>query len=282
MSTASVLAAALGSALGAAASSVLQHRSVQRAPGRADRGLRLLPYLLTRPGWLLGGLCAVAGLVLHAVALAGGRLVVVQPLLVSGLLFALPVSVLLERRRPGPREWLWAVVVVIGLAAFLIAARPSAGRSPAGDRELAAATVGCLAVVGVLAVLARFAGAPRAALLATGGGLAFGVASALLKQAAAVAGQGAVAVLTTWATYGFVIGGVIAVVLTQLAYRAGRLAESLPAMTISDPAGSVIIGALAFHERLRGGPTGVAVQLAAFLLMAVGARQVARHAPGPP
>jgi drug/metabolite transporter (DMT)-like permease len=281
MSTVTVFAAALGSALGAAASSVLQHRNVRQAPVRTAGGLRVVPYLLTCPGWLLGGLCAVGGLVLHAVALAGGRLVVVQPLLVSGLLFALPVSVLLERRRPGLREWLWALVVVIGLAAFLVAAHPGGGRSPARDAQLAAATLVCLAAVGVLVVLARPAGAPRAGLLATGGGLAFGVASALLKQSAAVAGQGMLAVLTTWTTYGVVVVGAFAVVLTQLAYRAGRLADSLPAMTISDPAGSVFIGALAFHERLGSSPAAVAGQFAAFVLMAVGARQVARHAPTP-
>ena len=82
---------------------------------------------MTRPAWIAGLLTAGVGLVLHAVALAHGQLAVVQPLLVSGMLFALPVSALLERRRPSGVEWLWALILVAGLAAFLVAARPSAG-----------------------------------------------------------------------------------------------------------------------------------------------------------
>lgn len=280
MTTAGAVAAALASALAAAASSVLQHHSARRAPASVQR-LRLVPYLLGRPVWLLGGVSAIVGLVLHAVALAGGRLVVVQPLLVSGLVFALPVSLLVEHRRPQLREWLWAVAVVIGLAAFLIAAHPSAGRSSAGNRDLATATAVCLVAIAVLVVGARLTSGLRAGLLATGGGLGFGITSALLKQSAALVSHGPIAVVTNWATYGLIVTGALSVVLTQIAYRAGSLADSLPAMTISDPASSVFIGSYAFHERLASSPTAIAVELLAFALMTVAARQVSRYGPAP-
>ncbi|PZS34375.1 MAG: hypothetical protein DLM59_04870 [Pseudonocardiales bacterium] len=274
MSTAGVVGAALGSALAAAASSVLQHRSARNAP-RSIRNATLVAYLLSRPGWLVGSLCAVVGLVLHAVALAGGRLALVQPLLVSGLLFALPVSVLLEHRRPRVREWLWAFAVVVGLSAFLLGAHPGAGRSVSHGRELGITTAACLALIGILVVVARSAAGARAALLATAGGLGFGITSALLKQAAGLAAHRPLSALTDWSTYGLIVVGALAVGLTQVAYRSGRLADALPAMTISDPASSIFIGVIAFHERVGTSPAALTVQVLAFVLMTVAARQVA-------
>jgi uncharacterized membrane protein len=116
---------AVASAAAAATSSVLQHRSAGRAPHAASH--RLLGYLLTRPAWLAGLAAGGAGLVLHAVALSGGGLSLVQPLLISGILFALPLSALLEGRRPALVERLWAALLVAGLATFLLAAHPSRG-----------------------------------------------------------------------------------------------------------------------------------------------------------
>lgn len=278
MTNATVLAAALGSALAAALSSVCQHRSARAAPERSAHGLRLLAYLLGQPAWLAGGLSAGLGLVLHAVALTGGRLAVVQPLLVSGLLFALPVSVVLEHRRPRLREWLWATIVVAGLAAFLLAARPSAGHAPVPNGALLTATAACLAVIGgILAAVRAARPAYRAALLGAAGGIGFGIASALLKQSAALAATGIHAMLSDWAPYGTTLIGALAIALTQLAYRSGPLGSSLPAMTIGDPASAVGIGVLAFHERLAETPLDIAVGIAAFVAMTVGAWQVARH-----
>ncbi len=282
MTIATVLAAALGSALAAALSSVCQHRSARAAPERSTQGLRLLVYLLAQPAWLVGGLSAGLGLVLHAVALTGGRLALVQPLLVSGLLFALPVSMLLEHRRPRLREWLWAAVVVAGLAAFLLAARPSAGHAPVPDRALLTATAACLAVIGGTLVAARVARpAHHAALLGAAGGIGFGIASALLKQSTALAATGVHVMLSDWAPYATTLIGALAIVLTQLAYRSGPLASSLPAMTIGDPASAVVIGVLAFHEHLARTPSAISVGVAAFAAMTVGAWQVARHTARP-
>ena len=54
--------------------------------------------LLRRPLWWAGTGVAVLGYVFQALALIKGSLIVVQPLLVSALLFALPLS---ARRRAG-------------------------------------------------------------------------------------------------------------------------------------------------------------------------------------
>jgi len=273
-----VVATALGSALAAASSSVLQHRSARQTAAAGHRPLGGVARLLTRPAWLAGLVLAALGLLLHTVALAGGRLALVQPLLVSGLLFALPLSLLLEGRRPAVIEWLWAVGLIAGLATFLAAARPSAGDVPINADVLAVATA-----VGVVVVAAAVASAygpsreHKAALLGTAGGIAFGLTAALLKQATAIGLARGAGVLTSWPFYALLVVGAIGIALTQLAYAAGPLASSLPALTIGDPVAAVVIGAVAFHERLSHDPGSVALEIAAFLLMFVAAMVLARR-----
>src|SRR5579875_4180072 len=276
MSEAAVVAIALASALAAATSSILQHHSARRAPD--GRTHRLLGHLLTRPAWVAGLVAAAIGLVLHVLALAHGQLAVVQPLLISGVLFALPISALLEGRRPSGREWLLAAVVVAGLALFLISARPSPGRVELDADVLAWSTVIGMGVVGILALVAlRWAKAHKCGLLGTAAGVGYGVVAALLKQATAIFHIGLVTLLTDWELYTLIAAGGVALVLTQLAYRAGPLAKSMPALTVTDPAASVVLGVLIFQERLAHDPVAILLQVLGFLAMCAAAAQLARR-----
>jgi drug/metabolite transporter (DMT)-like permease len=262
--------------MAAAASSVLQHRSARKAPERHAAGFRLLAHLAGNPVWLLGVLFAAVGLALHAVALAGGRLAVVQPLLVCGLLFALPVSVALEGRRLSPAEGGWALALVAGLAAFLLVARPSGGVVSVDADVLAWITgvgVAAMAVVGYSGMRWRRLRAP---LVAVAAGLGYGITAALLKQTAAVASHGISNIFADWPVYVLIAVGGTAIGLTQVAYRAGPLAESLPVLTVTDPASSILIGALAFHEKLSSSALAVAVELAAFVVMGIASAKLAR------
>ena len=60
----------------------------------------LLWRLIQRPMWLLGTLADWSGFGLQAIALGLGSLIVVQPLLCTGLLFALPLGAAWQGRRP--------------------------------------------------------------------------------------------------------------------------------------------------------------------------------------
>ncbi|MGH8888744.1 MAG: DMT family transporter [Acidothermaceae bacterium] len=271
-----VVVCALGSAMAAASSTVLQHHTARRAPKRTASGLRLLLHLMASPPWLVGLLLAGIGLALHAVALAGGRLAVVQPLLVCGILFALPASIVLEGRRPSGSEGGWAVTLVVGLAAFLLIAHPSGGTVSTDADVLAWTTVAGAGAMVTAAVIGFRWAQYRAVLLAIAAGLGYGVAAALLKQTAAIAGSGIGAVLVDWPIYALVGVGACAIALTQLAYRAGSLAESLPVLTITDPASSIVIGALAFHETLAHSATAVSLEIAAFAVMGLASARLAR------
>lgn len=276
MSEAAVVAIALASALAAATSSILQHHSARRAPD--GRTHRLLGHLVTHPAWLIGLISAFVGLALHVVALDYGQLAVVQPLLISGVLFALPISALLEGRRPSGREWLLAAVVVAGLALFLVAGRPSPGRVELDADVLAWSTVTGMAVVGVLALVGiRWAKDHKCGLLGAAAGVGYGVVAALLKQATAIFHVGIVNLLTDWELYTLIGAGGVALALTQVAYRAGPLAKSMPALTVSDPAASVVLGVLAFKEALASNPLAIAGQVIGFVLMALAAAQLARR-----
>ena len=276
MSEATVVATALASALFAAASSILQHHSARRAPD--GRTHRLIGHLVTRPLWITGLAAGFLGLILHVVALADGQLAVVQPLLISGVLFALPISAVLEGRRPSGREWLLALVLVAGLAMFLLAARPSVGRVDVDADVLAWSTVTVSAVIVAIALLGmRWANQHRCALLGTAAGVGYGLVAALLKQATAVYRTGFLHLMTDWPLYTLILVGAAAIGLTQMAYRAGPLAKSMPALTVTDPAASVALGVLAFQERLAGGPLAIALQVIGFLVMAGAAAQLARR-----
>lgn len=273
-----VVGCALGSAMAAAASSVLQHRTARKTARRDTAGIRLLARLVAHPLWLLGLVIAGIGLGLHAVALSRGRLAVVQPLLVSGLLFALPASVVLEGRRPSVRDGVWATALVGALVVFLLTARPGGGTGRAHSDVLVLATAAGGAAMTLVAWCGSRLRRHRAALLATAAGIGYGVAAALLKQSTVIAGSsGLGAVLADWSLYLLIVVGAMAIALTQLAYRAGPLAESMPALTVVDPASAIFIGALAFHEELAHSPTAVVIELATFVVMGVASARLARE-----
>ncbi len=71
-----------------AVGSAVQHQAVVALPNTSMSHLRLVLQLGRRPAGLLSNLSISAGVVLHGTALAEGALVVIQPLLVTGLLFA--------------------------------------------------------------------------------------------------------------------------------------------------------------------------------------------------
>ena len=111
--------------------------------------------LARRPLWLAGMAADAVGFVCHAAALGAGRLVIVQPLLATSLVFALPLSAALERRRVTARELRAALVVIAGLAAFLLLRRPQRrARGRARSRWLAAFAVAGV-VSGAASLLAR-------------------------------------------------------------------------------------------------------------------------------
>jgi drug/metabolite transporter (DMT)-like permease len=276
------VAAALGSALCFATSSALQQHGAARAPRGRGLHLNLVRHLVTSPIWLAGLAAAVGTLGLQALALASGQLVLVQPLLIVGLLFALPLSVVLQRRRPSLQEWGWAAVLAVGLVSFLGAARPRLGPRLPDDERLWQLGVVVLAVAITIAVLAYGLGhRHRAVLLGAATGLAYGVAAALIKYCCALeAREGIGWLLASWPPYALVAVGGAGILLNQAAYQAGPLSGALPAIAIMDPLVAVLFGVGAFGEQIDTGLLGLTGQLAGFGLMALAIVRLARLSAG--
>jgi drug/metabolite transporter (DMT)-like permease len=240
--------------------------------------LGLVWYLVHKPLWLLGFLAAGAALGFHALALGGAQLGVVQPILVSSLLFALPVSALIEHGRPSAREWAWAALLVVGLGAFLSLARPSGGTSdpPLGPFLLT------LLGAGVLGAVAVFVGTQvlqhhRVSFLGLASGVAYGMVAPLIKDVIALAGNQPIRLVTTWPAYALVLIGACAVVLNQSAYQAGPLAASLPPLTLADPIVATFIGVVAFGDRLDTAPVNLIGEILSVVAISLAVRQLARQ-----
>jgi len=233
------------------------------------------------PRWLLGTAAAAGAFVLHSLALRWGQLAVVQPLLVSGLVLALPVAALLERRRLHLVHLGWSAAVVGGLALFLAAARPALGRPTAPTSTLGPAVgiVLALAVGSYLSGLRRRR--HRAALWALAGGLGYGVVAALLKQDIGLLDLGLRHVLTSWAFYALLLVGPASVAVNQAAFNAGALVSSLPTLTMANPVAAIAIGAVVFGERVASAPALVAGQVLGFAVMALGVVALTASAPQP-
>ncbi len=255
-------------------------RSDRPAAGALRRGLTALGRLLRSPLWVAGLVVGVAALLLQALALSRGALVVVQPILLLGLLLALPLSDAIARRRPGRGEVLAALAVLAGLAVFLVAAAPDRGAPLARGDELGVAAGAWTAAAVVAAVLgATVLRHWRALLLGLSGGALIGVASALLKQVVGLVGRDPGAALLDPATLGVVLTGVAGVLVTQAGYAAGHLSASQPAHSIAEPAVASAIGATAFAEHLAVGVLPVAGQVLGALLMVGGVIAIALVVP---
>src|SRR3954447_16688635 len=110
-----------------AISTSVQPQAAESAPASATGLFSLLAYLIRRPMWLLGQLLATCAFALHASALHSGPIAMVQPIVVSGIVWAVPVRAAISRRLPSVTELRAVLVTAVGLAVFLVASNPSPG-----------------------------------------------------------------------------------------------------------------------------------------------------------
>ncbi|MGI8802351.1 MAG: DMT family transporter [Solirubrobacteraceae bacterium] len=273
----------LASAACYAASSVLQQREARAAPPEMAMRLGLIGHLIRRPLWLLGNLADIAGYALQFVALRTGSLALVQPLLVTGLVFALVAEAVLAGRRLLRDEWRWTVMTVAGLALFLAVSRPGPGDprgSLLGWLVLGLATFGS---VGTLVLSARALPRWRALCLGSATGILFGVVAALTESSAHLLDHGVLRALGHWQPYALLVCAGLGLMLSQSAFQAGDLKWSLPALTVIEPVTAILIGQLLFGEHIsfRGlAPVGEVLSLALMARGVVGlSRAVAQEVP---
>ncbi|GAA0714630.1 DMT family transporter [Dactylosporangium roseum] len=251
----------------------IQQRAASRAPAGTVLHWRLLGYLLRQRLWLTGIAVAVCGNVLAGVALGVGSVALVEPLTVTGLLFALSVAAVWSRYRIGRREWSGALAVVFGVIAFLLAGEPSPGRhpdAPVWQWALAAAAIGVI-TGGLVALARRLRPRYEAAVLGLGAGMLFGLQAALTSTAMRrLFTHGALALLLSWTPYAVVAVAVIGMLLAQSAYKLAPLPVSYPPAAAAEPIAGVAIGIGVLEGSLRLEPLALAVEIVALVVMTVG------------
>jgi drug/metabolite transporter (DMT)-like permease len=232
---------------------VVRQRATIDVPPEHGVSTVMVSTLLRRRLWWAGTAAAVAGYMFQALALAYGSLLLVQPILVSALLFALPMSARLAGRRVTRGEWAWASLLTIGLAVFVILARARPGNYEASVPTSIVVAVACAAAVTACVIVgARTAGWKRAVLLAVAVGVLFGVVALLTKIVMhLLTADGFLTFLTTPVLYLLVVLGVGATVLQQSAFHAGALHTSVPTMLVLEPVVAVVLGAVVLGEHLQ-------------------------------
>jgi drug/metabolite transporter (DMT)-like permease len=261
------LAAALLYSLG----TVLQQQVASTASEEEARRAGFLLRLARRPRWLAGIAADALGFAAQAAALAVGRLVVVQPLLATTVVFSLPIGAKLGGRRVARRDMVAALAVTAGLAVFLVVADPTGGR----DDAATAAWIVSFAAAAVLCAALAFAArgrppARRAGLLGAAAGILFGLTAALTKATVERLDDGLLEVLADWHLYALLVVGYAATSLSQSSLQTGALAPSVATQLSLDPIASLLLGILAFDETVHEDTAGMIAALAAFAVMIAG------------
>ena len=271
---------ALGAALANAVHLMTQHVA---SAGVTDkhRGWKLVSFLIRQPLWLLGWAAAAGGFALQAVALHGGQLSIVQPLMVTELVFALVLRRFWVHQDIAKTAWTAALVTCAALAVFLSAAEPHGGHRQPDVADWVSALAVFGGVIAVLAVLARW-GSPvrRTALYATTASITWALMATFIKATTdTLAASGPVGMLAHWPVYALIVSGVVGSVLQQAALQVGPLSVSQSLLVVVDPAVAIVLSVWIFDERFTAGLAQKAVASVAFCAIVVGVTMLSRAAP---
>jgi hypothetical protein len=267
-----VYALAVAAALLNAIASIMQRLGVETAPADAGMSARLITHMLQRRVWLGGFAVMIVAFIAQAVALHLGSLVVVQPILVSELVFVVAALGLWFSIRLRGADVAYSLLAAGGLATFLAIAAPQEGLKAPSDGAWIVATL----VLGVPAaglVLAGRVGPPtwRALSIGAGASIGFALTAALTKSVTDEIATGWSALLTGWQTYALMIVGVSSFLLMQSAFHAGPFTASQVTLILVNPVVSILIGVALFGDSLRQGALARVIEALAVLVMLGGA-----------
>lgn len=270
---------AIGAAVCIAIGTVVRQRTAAVVPDDSIGALGPITTLVHSPIWWLGTIVGMVGYALQAAALGLGSLLLVQPLLVLSLLFALPLGAKFSGRTISAREWLWAAALTTSVAVLIIVGDPRPGQPRAETHHWVMITLIGLPFVALCLFGAhRRTGSARALLLGIAGGSLFGVAAVLTKGVVHLVTLGPSAVLTSFEFYALVAVAAVATSVQQSAFQAGDLQASLPATTIMEPVIASLLGFVVLGEYLDADRKVAAVLALAVVAMIAATVALARNA----
>lgn len=253
--------------------------------GMGDRlaGVRGFLALATQRWWLLGTVSLLLGYVFQARALVNGQLAIVQSLLVTTIVFALPLGRWLTDQVVNRAEIVAAGVVMAGLAAFTFFGDEGTGRSsaPTSAWVLTFLVFGLLAG-GLVVIGQRAEPGLRAAYLGAAAGVLYALSAAMWKPTSTALSDGGVGgLLTSWEFYAWGAAAVIAFIVQQLSLATGHLASSVATVSVFNPIVSVMIGIVVLQERLADPAWHKVVAFAGLAVAMLAAIEITRATEGP-
>ena len=268
---------ALGAALFIAIGDVIHQRSAHEVTDEPVSHLGLFSRLLRDRQWWLGSLVAAVGFGLQAAALGLGSVLLVQAILVTSLLFALPVNARATHRRVTRWEWMWAALLAAAVVVIVTVGNPTAGHSRA-SLETWTAVVAVLGPALVLCVLGAgiVKGPASAVLLGLVSGALWGLFAVLTKGVVDRLDDGLWALLRTPELYVWAVVGIAGTAFQQSSFRAGSLTASLPTMTVAEPVVGSVLGVVVLGEALRPGDAGWFTLIVAVAAMVMATAALAR------
>ena len=255
-----------------ALAATLQQKGALNLPTISLADPMSLVRLVGQKVWLLGTVALFAGYLFQAGALDRGRLSVIQPLLVTTVVFALPLGYFLTKQHVGRREVIGAIVIILGLGLFVYFGDPAGGKENAPNDEWAIAIAAIAALSAVLLVFGSRGGlSMKAAVYGTVAGLMFGLSSALTKPTLDYLHESVSTMLSHWECYALAIAGVGGFVLQQVSLGTGRLAPSVATVSVANPLVGILLGILLLDERLSRPAWHVVLAVIGLWLALVGA-----------
>ncbi len=269
---------ALGAAMLFAVGAVAQQQEAAKHPD--VHGPKLMARLLTRPRWLAASTGNALGYALQASALAAGSLIVVEPLLVTTLVFALPLGARWSGRNVSRSQMLWGFSLASALALFLVVGDPEGGVDVEPLRDWWSSIATCGAVVLVVGGISMAVGPPlRSVGFAIVAGIAIGFGSALTKSSVHYLAHGIGPLFTHWEPYALIGVAAFGIFMQQLAFQSGPLAVSYPATMVLDPIVAVFVAVNTLEEKVQASGAEWLLIAACAVVLVCGTAALARARP---
>lgn len=257
-----------------------QHSASIASPDKAA-GRRFIVYLVKSPLWLFGWVALAGAFVFQALALSAGQLSVVQPLLVTELVFGLVLRRAWIHQRIRPVTWWAAVLTCLALAVFLATSEPRGGHPFPDSHVWVTATAVAVGGAVVLTLLGmRGPPARRAALLGCATAILWALVAVFIKTTTETLSQfGVAGMLSRWPVYALAAAGLTAELLQQATLHAGPLSVSQPFLVIVDPIASIGFSVWIFDEYFTADSLRLTLGALSFAVMCAATAVLTRTAP---
>jgi drug/metabolite transporter (DMT)-like permease len=271
---------ALGAAFSNALNMITQHIASTSDPGHT-KGWQFVRYLVSNPLWLFGWLALGGSFLFQALALHNGQLSVVQPLLVTELVFALVLRRLWIRQQIRNVTWWAAGVTCASLALFVAVSEPTGGHVDPTSSAWIGATVAAGGAAAILALVgSRGSPVRRAAALGAATATLWALVATFIKAMTDTLTQfGLFGMFAHWPVYALIAVSILAELLDQTALHVGPLSVSQPCIVLIDPMVSIVLSVWIFAEVFTENPFRLTVGVVSFAAMCVAATVLARTTP---